>query len=44
MQKKYYDCLKDYYNESKIAPYSTLKTIARNGRFSKKYEIKITYV
>jgi len=43
-EKKYYDCLKDFCNEFKIAPYSTLKTIARVGRFSKKYEIKITYV
>jgi group I intron endonuclease len=42
--KKYYDCLKDFYNECKKAPYSTLKSIARGGRFSKKYEIKITYV
>lgn len=42
--KKYYDCLKDFYNEYKKAPYSTLKNIARDGRFSKKYEIKITYV
>jgi hypothetical protein len=43
-EKKYYDCLKDYYNECKIVPYSTLKGIAKAGRFSKKYEIKITYV
>jgi group I intron endonuclease len=43
-EKKYYDCLKNYYNECKIVPYSTLKSIAKAGRFSKKYEIKITYV
>jgi group I intron endonuclease len=42
--KKYYDCLKDFYNEFKLAPYSTLKNIAQKGKFSKKYEIKITYV
>jgi group I intron endonuclease len=42
--KRYYDCLKDFYNESKIAPYSTLKSISRDGRLSKKYGIKITYV
>ena len=42
--KKYYECLKDYYNEHKTAPYSTLKSIARGGRFSKKYGIKISYV
>ena len=41
---KYYDCLIDFYNESKIAPYSTLKSIARNGNYSKKYGVKITYV
>ena len=42
--KKYYGCLKNFYDETKIAPYSTLKNIARDGRFSKKYGIKISYV
>jgi len=42
--KKHYDCLKDFFDEFLIAPYSTLKYIAQKGKFSKKYEIKITYV
>jgi group I intron endonuclease len=42
--KKYYDCLKEFYDEKTIAPYSTLKSIAKSGRFSKKYGIKISYV
>jgi len=42
--KKHYDCLKDFYDVYKIVPYSTLKYIARGGKFSKKHEIKITYV
>ncbi|MDP7366888.1 MAG: hypothetical protein QGH83_06480 [Candidatus Pacebacteria bacterium] len=47
--KTYYDCLKDFYyyscnNENKTIPYSTLKSIAKDGRFSKKYGVKITYV
>ncbi len=41
--KKKYDCLKEFYNETKIAPYGTLKYIAKNGTFSKKYNLKITY-
>ena len=41
---KFEQFLKDFYNEFKLAPYSTLKNIAQKGKFSKKYEIKITYV
>jgi|TARA_Y100000034_G_scaffold39761_1_gene49015 group I intron endonuclease len=42
--KTYYDCLKDFCDENKTIPYSTLKGIAKDGRFSKKYGVKITYV
>ena len=41
---KYFDCLKDYHDENKSIPYSTLKNLAQTGRISKKYGIKITYV
>jgi group I intron endonuclease len=41
--KKEYGCLKDFCKES-VAPYTTLKSIAQSGRFSKKYKVKITYV
>jgi group I intron endonuclease len=42
--KKYYDCLKDFHNENQNIPYGTLKSIAKNNTFSKKYNLKITYV
>lgn len=42
--KKQYECLKEFYNVTNIAPYGTLKYIAKNGTFSKKYNLKITYV
>jgi hypothetical protein len=39
-----YDCLKDFYNTISDIPYSTLKSIANTGNFSKKYKLRITYV
>jgi group I intron endonuclease len=42
--KYVYECLKDFSDEIKYIPYSTLKRIARDGRYSKKYNLKITYV
>lgn len=42
-QSLIYDCLKDFYNENQHIPYSTLKNIARNGRYSKRYNLKIVY-
>ena len=38
-----YDCLKEFYNENQHIPYSTLKSIALDGRYSKKYNLEITY-
>lgn len=42
--KQNYDCLKDFYNTISDIPYSTLKSIANTGNFSKKYKLRITYV
>lgn len=43
--KKYlYDCLKDFCDDIKVIPYSTLKHIARCGYYSAKHNIKIQYV
>jgi len=41
---KQYNCLKNFAEEVKIIPYSTLKNIAKDGRYSKKYNLKISYV
>lgn len=41
--QKVYACLKDFSNESGLN-YATMKCIAKDGRFSKKYNLKITYV
>ena len=41
--KSFYNCLRDFSNSCKLN-YSSLKSIAKDGRFSKKYNIKITYV
>ncbi len=41
--KRYYNCLIDFCNNCGLN-YSTLKSIAKDGRFSKKYNIKISYV
>jgi group I intron endonuclease len=43
LETKFYDCLKDFYDEYKIAPYSTLKGLAQNEKYSKKYGLKIKY-
>jgi group I intron endonuclease len=43
-KKLYYNCLKDFFIEHQIVPYSTLKTLARNQRFSQKHKLKIKYV
>jgi group I intron endonuclease len=42
--KEEYDCLKDFFSNNSDIPYSTLKSIARTGNFSKKYKLRITYV
>ncbi len=39
-----YSCLKIFADTMKNIPYSTLKSIAKDGRYSKKYNLKITYV
>jgi len=41
---KQYNCLKNFAEEVEIIPYSTLKNIAKDGRYSKKYNLKISYV
>jgi hypothetical protein len=41
--KSFYNCLRDFSNNCELN-YSSLKSIAKDGRFSKKYNIKITYV
>lgn len=38
-----YGCLKQFCDEYKKVPYPTLKSIAKDGRFSKKYNLKIEY-
>jgi group I intron endonuclease len=43
-ETKYFDCLKDYYNENQTVSYAALKGIAQKGIYSQKYEMKITYV
>lgn len=43
-QIKFYECLKDFFNEYNSIPYSTMKSLAQNGNFSKKYGLTINYV
>lgn len=42
--QKEYECLKDFFNEFKQLSYSMLKHLAQKGKFSKKHNLKITYV
>ena len=39
-----YECLKDFCDEIKVIPYSTLKHMARHGHFSTKYNLRVRYV
>ena len=40
--EKRYDCLKKFADESGI-PYATIKSIAQKNKYSKRYNLKITY-